>query len=64
MGGKDSTDYNFFQELFCEGMRVIRDKMDELCLVLEIMMENSDLECFRDFRMETFKDRFKPNFTQ
>lgn len=43
---------------------MLRDKMDELCLVLEIMMENSDLECFRDFRIETFKDRFKPNYTQ
>jgi len=34
MGGKGSTDFNYFQELFCEGMRVLRDKMDELCLVL------------------------------
>ena len=38
MGGKDSTDYQYFTELFCEGMKVLRYKSDELCLVLEIMM--------------------------
>lgn len=55
MGGKNSADYQFFAELFCEGMRALREKYEELCLVLEIMMENSDLECFKDFKIEAFK---------
>ena len=28
------------------------------------MMEESDLECFQNFRIDKFKERFKPNCTE
>jgi phosphatidylinositol 4-kinase len=52
MGGKNSDDYHHFVELFCSGMNAIRKRCDELCLILQIMMDESDLECFQHFRIE------------
>jgi hypothetical protein len=28
------------------------------------MMENSDLECFKDFKVEAFKEKFKPGMSK
>jgi len=39
MGGKDSPDYVEFVDLFCKGMNAIRKRCDELCLILQIMMD-------------------------
>ncbi len=43
MGGVDSPDYKRFVDLFCQGMSALRKRSDELCLMLEIMMDESDL---------------------
>ena len=59
MGGKNSPDYNYFRHLFCEGMLAIRRRLDDLCLLLEIMMDNSDLDCFQNFRIDQFRERFR-----
>jgi hypothetical protein len=52
MGGKHSPLYNLFTDLFCSGMLAIRKRIDELTLILQIMMDGSDLECFKDFKIE------------
>ena len=59
MGGKISPDYNYFRDLFCEGMMALRKRVDELCLLLEIMSDSSDLDCFQNFKIENFRERFK-----
>lgn len=51
MEGKNSLDYEQFKDLFCEGMMALRKKGDELCLLLSIMMDRSDLDCFQNFRI-------------
>ena len=61
MEGKNSPDYNYFRHLFCEGMLALRRRLDDLCLMLEIMMEKSDLDCFQNFRIEHFREKFKPD---
>ena len=62
MGGQSSDDYMKFTFLFCEGMLALRKRVDELTLILEIMMEESDLDCFRDFRIEDFRNSFKLHY--
>lgn len=59
MGGKNSPDYNYFKDLFCSGMGALRKRCDEICLLLEIMMQGSDLDCFQNFNIESFKRRFQ-----
>lgn len=34
LDGKDSPQYNHFKDLFCAGMKVLRKKCDEICLIL------------------------------
>ena len=52
IGGKKANKlYEHFGLLFAQGMAALRDKLDELVLILEIMMEESDLDCFRKFNL-------------
>ena len=64
MGGKDSPDYDDFKAMFYNGMVALRKRYKEIILLLEIMMDGSDLECFQNFNMAKFKDRFKPNLSE
>lgn len=45
-------------------MLALRERVSELCLILEIMMEESDLDCFRYFDLTVFKNMFKPHYTE
>lgn len=63
LGGKDSKHYKLFCDLFYKGMKALRERVSELCLILEIMMEDSDLDCFKYFDMSAFKNMFKPHYT-
>lgn len=47
MEGRDSPYFNQFVDLFCEGMAALRLRLEELTLILEVMMEQSDLDCFK-----------------
>jgi phosphatidylinositol 4-kinase B len=64
MGGRGSKLYNQFGDLFHKGMNAIRQRADELSLVLEIMMEDSDLECFRNFNLPDFMGQFKRHYSE
>jgi hypothetical protein len=64
IGGKESDSYGKFTKLFCEGMMALRKRVEELTLILEIMMEESDLDCFRDFQIEDFKNSFKLHYSE
>lgn len=60
IGGKKANKlYDTFRTLFYQGMAALRDKLDELILILEIMMEDSDLDCFKKFNLEVFKEPFR-----
>lgn len=61
MGGQNSPDYNYFKDLFCGGMMALRKRSEELCILLSIMMESSDLDCFQNFKIEHFRDKFRPD---
>jgi len=64
LGGKESKLYKQFSELFYQGMRALRDRADELSLVLEIMMEDSDLDCFKNFDLKLFMKQFKRHYSE
>ena len=61
LGGKNSPDYNYFVDLFYRGMNAIKQRLDEICLILDIMSESSDLDCFKDFNLAGFRQRLEPN---
>lgn len=63
LGGKDSDLYKNMVTLFCAGMMSLRKRVEELTLILEIMMEESDLDCFKDFQIEDFKNSFKLHYS-
>jgi phosphatidylinositol kinase/protein kinase (PI-3 family) len=63
MGGKESNMFDYYKCLMNEGFKELRKHVEELSYLLEIMMEESDLPCFTQFKLEVFKERFKENFT-
>lgn len=64
LGGKNSPDYNYFVDLFCQGMLAIRARLDEIMLILEIMMADSDLDCFQNFNLANFRKRMEPDISE
>lgn len=42
----------------------MRLRVDELTLILEIMMEDSDLDCFKEFKIEDFTRSFKLHLSE
>lgn len=53
MGGKKNNKlYDAFRSLFHQGMAALKAKADDLALILEIMMEESDLDCFKKFDID------------
>ena len=52
MNGKNSDFYQYFKSLLIKGFVELRKHIDDLIYLLEIMMENSKLECFRDFSIQ------------
>jgi len=60
MGGIDSEGYKLFKKLFFEAMNAIRKRCSELLLVLNIMKDESDLECFSKFDIDKYYQRFQP----
>ena len=63
MGGKDSNMFSYYKCLVCEGFKELRKHVDQLSYLVEIMMVDSDLPCFTQFKIDVFKERFKENFT-
>jgi phosphatidylinositol 4-kinase len=61
MDGVGSDQYLYWKMLMCKGFLEIRKHVDELVTLLNIMMDGSDLECFENFTIESFKERFKPS---
>lgn len=60
LGGIGSEMYNYFVVAMIRGFMSLQNNTDEICYILKIMRENSDLPCFSTFDMEVFIDRFKP----
>lgn len=58
LDGPDSTSYYYFEALMTGGLYALRDNVDELASMLEIMKHNSDLPCFAKFSSSVFKERF------
>lgn len=61
MGGKDSNLFSYYKCLVIEGFKELKKHTDELCYLLGIMMQESDLPCFTQFKMDVFRERFKEN---
>lgn len=59
MGGKDSDMFKYFKNILWQGLVELRKYVNEFSSILEIMMEDSDLECFEKFDIAGFQDRFK-----
>ena len=59
MNGKDSDLYAYFKTLMIRGFLELRKHVEDLSVLLEIMMQNSDLPCFSTFNMKEWKDRFR-----
>ena len=54
MGGKESDMFKYFKNILWQGLMELRKYVNEFTNILEIMMEDSDLECFEKFDIYVF----------
>ncbi len=63
LGGKSSETFKYFKLLLWVGLMELRKHVQDICLLVEIMMEESDLPCFAEFDLKVFRSRFLENST-
>ena len=63
MGGRNSDVFMFFLNLLWQGINELKKHANVFSSILETMMYQSDLECFENFNLSTFLDRFKENYS-
>eukprot|EP01017_Pseudomicrothorax_dubius_P051338 TRINITY_DN9863_c0_g1_i1.p1 TRINITY_DN9863_c0_g1~~TRINITY_DN9863_c0_g1_i1.p1 ORF type:complete len:416 (-),score=65.38 TRINITY_DN9863_c0_g1_i1:17-1264(-) len=63
MGGLDSNMFMYLKILLVQGFMELRKHVDDLSILLQIMMEDSELPCFVGFNLEEFKQRFRISMT-
>jgi phosphatidylinositol kinase/protein kinase (PI-3 family) len=57
--GEDEDIFNFYKNKMYIGMIALRNHCSEICSIIEILMEDSDLPCFEKFSMKDFRARFR-----
>ena len=50
--------------LLFKGFLELRKYVDQFVFLLKIMMQDSDIPCFKEFDIEKFKSRFKQEYTE
>ncbi|EGR27387.1 phosphatidylinositol 4-kinase, putative [Ichthyophthirius multifiliis] len=63
MGGRNSDQFGYFKSLMVRGFIEIKKHINTFVCLLQIMMEQTNMQCFVDFDLATFRDRFKENST-
>ncbi len=58
LGGIDSDIFNLFKINLYYGFLALRKYVDSFVFLLKIIMEDSDLQCFKLFDLEKFRARF------
>jgi hypothetical protein len=58
MGGKDSDLFQYFKMLLLKGFITLKKYVDDICGIINIMKDGSDLPCFYSFNYEELKRRF------
>lgn len=58
-GGIDSPIFGWFKILMFQGFKSMKNYVEEICSILNVMRQKSTLTCFEKFDMEVFKGRFK-----
>ena len=63
LDGRKSELFNYFKILIVNSFIELRKYLDELCTILLIMSEDSDLPCFQNFKIKDFRNRFKEEYS-
>ena len=58
MGGVNSMEFNYFRSLLCIGFMEVRKSVEKCMNIVQIMMESSELPCFKGLSIEKFRERF------
>jgi len=62
LGGVDSDAFDAFQVMLQQGFRALRERVDSMALLLEIMHHSSSMPCFiagGDYVVTAFRERFR-----
>ena len=59
MGGKNSNTFTYYKVLMMQGFIELRRHSENIQVMLEIMMKESDLPCFTEFNLVEFMARFQ-----
>lgn len=58
MDGKNSEQFKYFKHLLVEGLASLKKVVDDIIMIIQVMMEESDLPCFEKFDLQVFRERF------
>ncbi|CAK67262.1 unnamed protein product (macronuclear) [Paramecium tetraurelia] len=59
MNGRNSDLFLYYKNLMYRGFKALQGYVDEIIMIIEVMMQDSDLPCFERFDIKEFRDRFK-----
>lgn len=64
MGGLNSNMFLYFKVLLMKMLIILKKHVEELCCLVNIMMEESNLPCFHGFDFNEFKSKFGETSTE
>ncbi|EGR28337.1 phosphatidylinositol 4-kinase, putative [Ichthyophthirius multifiliis] len=63
MHGRDSEQFGYYKTLMVRGFMELKKHTKSFVNIIQIMMEQSNLQCFSEFDIVQFKERFGEKFT-
>lgn len=64
MGGINSNMFLYFKALLMKMLIILKKHTEEICCLIHIMMEESNLPCFNSFDFNEFKAKFGETNTE
>ncbi|CAD8060053.1 unnamed protein product [Paramecium sonneborni] len=59
MNGRDCDLFLYFKNLIFRGFKALQGFVDELIMIIENIMQDSEQPCFEKFDIKEFKERLK-----